>query len=91
MCKQFYMYNWIDYYKKIIFISIPVIIIGLLVFDFISSNEINDFEESETFEEIRIAFIGDQGGSEFLSNDKKVLELIKNENVDLVIHHNFLK
>tara|TARA_Y100000996_G_C22090554_1_gene465554 strand:- start:138 stop:395 length:258 start_codon:yes stop_codon:yes gene_type:complete len=85
------MYNWIDYYKKIIFISIPVIIIGLLVFDFISSNEINDFEESETFEEIRIAFIGDQGGSEFLSNDKKVLELIKNENVDLVIHHNFLK
>jgi len=71
--------------KKIILVSIPVIIIGILAFVFIP-NQVENFEDNRTFEEIHVAFIGDQGGSEFLSNDKKVLELIKNENVDLVIH-----
>ena len=71
--------------KKIILVSIPVITIGILAFVFIP-NQVENFEDNRTFEEIHVAFIGDQGGSEFLSNDKKVLELIKNEDVDLVIH-----
>ena len=71
--------------KKIILVSIPVIIIGILVFAFIPNQDEN-FEDVRTFEEIRVAFIGDQGGSKFLSNDKAVIKLIKNENVELVIH-----
>ena len=70
--------------KKIILVSIPVII-GILAFLFIP-NQVENFEDVRTFEEIRVAFIGDQGGSKFLSNDKAVIELIKNENVELVIH-----
>ena len=73
--------------KKIIFLSIPIIIIGIFALIFSSNIEIENYEEMpSTYEEIRIAFIGDQGGSEFLSNDIEVLKLIKNENVDLVIH-----
>ena len=73
--------------KKIIFLSIPIIIIGIFALIFSSNIEIENYEETQTtYEEIRIAFIGDQGGSEFLSNDIEVLKLIKNENVDLVIH-----
>ena len=73
--------------KKIIFLSIPIIIIGIFALIFSSNIEIENYEETPTtYEEIRIAFIGDQGGSEFLSNDIEVLKLIKNENVDLVIH-----
>ena len=70
--------------KKIILVSIPVII-GILAFLFIP-NQVENFEDVRTFEEIRVAFIGDQGGSKFLSNDKAVIKLIKNENVELVIH-----
>ena len=73
--------------KKIIFLSIPIIIIGIFALIFSSNIEIENYEETPSnYEEIRIAFIGDQGGSEFLSNDIEVLKLIKNENVDLVIH-----
>ena len=73
--------------KKIIFLSIPVIIIVIFALIFSSNTEIENYEDRpSTYEEIKIAFIGDQGGSEFLSNDIEVLKLIKNENVDLVIH-----
>ena len=47
--------------KKIILVSIPVIIIGILAFLFIP-NQVENFEDVRTFEEIRVAFIGDQGG-----------------------------
>ena len=73
--------------KKIIFLSIPIIIIGIFALIFSSNIEIENYEETPSnYEEIKIAFIGDQGGSKFLSNDIEVLKLIKNENVDLVIH-----
>ena len=42
--------------------------------------------QTESSDEIRIAFLGDQGGSSFISNDIAVLNLVKNENVDLVLH-----
>ena len=52
------------------------------------SNGIIVVEEKTTYDyqEIRVAFVGDQGGSKFLSNDIEVLKLIKNENVEIIIH-----
>ena len=77
--------------KKIIFISIflIVIIISGLILAF--NNEISDigeinFENTEKIEEIHVAFVGDQGGSKFVNDDLKVLELLKEEGVELVIH-----
>jgi len=38
------------------------------------------------YQELLVAFIGDQGGSNYLSNDLDVLNLIKNEKAQLVVH-----
>ena len=74
--------------KKIIPASIVIIVIifvAIIGTSFISSENtlVNPTEYSE---EIRIAFLGDQGGSNFLSNDIAVLNLVNDENVDLVLH-----
>jgi len=52
------------------------------------SNGIIVVEENtiHEYQELLVAFIGDQGGSTYLSSDLDVLNLIKNEKAQLVVH-----
>jgi len=74
--------------KKIIPLSIVIIIIifGAIIGTSFIPSENTLVSPTESSEEIRIAFLGDQGGSNFISNDIAVLNLVKDENVDLVLH-----
>ena len=76
-----------------IIIPVSVIVIITIVITFaaiidtpftVSQNTL--MSQTVSSEEIHIAFLGDQGGSNFVSNDIAVLNLVKNENVDLVLH-----
>ena len=74
--------------KKIIPASIVIIVIifGAIIGTSFIPSENTLVSPTESSEEIRIAFLGDQGGSNFISNDIAVLNLVKDENVDLVLH-----
>ena len=74
--------------KKIIPASIVIIVIIFvaIIGTSFTPSENTLISPTESSEEIRIAFLGDQGGSNYILNDIAVLNLVKDENIDLVLH-----